>query len=192
LRSGASGGGYVYSNMNYCVAGLAIEAITGLTYEQAVYRSLLTPLGISGMRLAPTVDPGPDETQHVTTPGRNYMETLGAAGAWIATPTELVTILDSLDASTPGFKPLEPDTVLRMIVPMGGQLGQRGYGYGVISYGGNRFGHTGTIESTHAMLLNRGDGVTWAVTVAGQSPSETTELERTVNAAFAAGGFVAG
>ena len=192
LRSGASGGGYVYSNMNYCVAGLAIEAITGLTYEQAVYRSLLTPLGISGMRLAPTVDPGPDETQHVTTPGRNYMETLGAAGAWIATPTELVTILDSLDASTPGFKPLKPDTVLRMIVPVGGQLGQRGYGYGVISYGGNRFGHTGTIESTHAMLLNRGDGVTWAVTVAGQSPSETTELERTVNAAFAAGGFVAG
>lgn len=192
LRSGASGGGYVYSNMNYCVAGLAIEAITGLTYEQAVYRWLLTPLGISGMRLAPTVDPGPDETQHVTTPGRNYMETLGAAGAWVATPTELVTILDSLDSSTPGFKPLAPDTVLAMIVPVGGQLGQRGYGYGVISYGGNRFGHTGTIESTHAMLLNRGDGVTWAVTVAGQSPSETTDLERTVNAAFAAGGFVAG
>ena len=123
LRSGAAGGGYVYSNMNYCVAGLAIEAITGLTYEQAVYRSLLTPLGISGMRLAPTVDPGPDETQHVTTPGRNYMETLGAAGAWVATPTELVTILDSLDASTPGFKPLRPETVLQMIVPVGGQLG---------------------------------------------------------------------
>ncbi len=79
-----------------------------------------------------------------------------------------------------------------MIVPVGGQFGQRGYGYGLISYGGNRFGHTGTIESTHAMLLNRGDGVTWAVTVAGQSPSETTDLERTVNAAFAAGGFVAG
>ncbi len=192
LGSGASGGGYVYSNMNYCVAGLAIEAITGLTYEQAVYRSLLTPLGISGMRLAPTFDPGPDETQHVTTPGRNYMETLGAAGAWIATPTELVTILDSLDASTPGFKPLAPDTVLQMIVPIGGQLGQRGYGYGLISYGGNRFGHTGTIESTHAMLLNRGDGVTWAVTVAGQSPNQTTDLERTVNEAFAAGGFVAG
>jgi D-alanyl-D-alanine carboxypeptidase len=192
LRSGASGGGYVYSNMNYCVAGLAIEAITGLSYEQAVYRSLLTPLGISGMRLAPTVDPGPDETQHVTTPGRNYMETLGAAGAWVATPSDLVTILDALDASTPGFKPLTPETVLQMIVPAGGQLGQRGYGYGLISYGGNRFGHTGTIEATHAMLLNRGDGVTWAVTVAGQSPSQTTDLERIVNAAFAAGGFVAG
>jgi len=192
LRSGVAGGGYVYSNMNYCVAGLAVEALVGLTYEQAVYRYLLTPLGISGMRLAPTVDPGPDEAQHVTTPGRNYMETLGAAGAWIATPTELVTIMDALDASTPGFKPLSPETVLQMIVPVGGALGQRGYGYGLISYGGNRFGHTGTIESTHAMLLNRGDGVIWALTVAGQSPAESTDLERIVNAAFAAGGFVAG
>ena len=192
LQRGASGGGYLYSNMNYCVVGLAIEALTGLSYEQAVYQNLLTPLGISGMRLAPTFDPGPDETQHVSTPGRNYMETLGAAGAWIATPTDLVTIMDSLDVSTPGFKPLEAETVLQMVTPFGGMFGQRGYGYGLISYGAGRVGHTGTIESTHAMLLNRGDGVTWAVTVAGQIPSESTAIERLVNDAFAAGGFVAG
>jgi D-alanyl-D-alanine carboxypeptidase len=192
LGSGAAGGGYVYSNMNYCIAGLAIEAVTGLTYEQAVYRHLLTPLGISGMRLAPTFDPGPDEAQHQSTPGRNYMETLGAAGAWIATPTDLVTVMDSLDLSTPGFKPLDEKTVLQMFTPAGGQFGGRGYGFGIISYGGGRFGHTGTIESTHAMLLNRGDGVTWALTVAGQWPSTTTDLERIVNDAFAAGGFVSG
>lgn len=192
LASGAAGGGYTYSNMNFCVVGLAIEALTGLSYEQAVYENLLTPLGISGMRLAPTFDPGPGETQHFTTPGRNYMETLGAAGSWIANPTDLVTIMDSLDTSTPGFKPLDDPTVLQMITPFGGQLGQRGYGYGMISYGFGRFGHTGTIESTHAMLLNRGDGVTWAVTVAGQTPNETTSLEQIVNSAFVAGGFVAG
>lgn len=192
LASGAAGGGYTYSNMNYCVIGLAIEAVTGLSYEQAVYANLLTPLGISGMRLAPTVDPGPGETQHVTTPGRNYMETLGAAGAWLASPTDLVTIMDSLDPTTPGFKPLKGETVLQMVIPFGGQLGQRGYGYGMISYGGGRYGHTGTIESTHAMLLNRGDGVTWAVTVAGQTPDESTRLEQIVNSAFVAGGFVAG
>lgn len=192
LASGAGGGGYVYSNMNFCVAGLAIEAVTGLGYEQAVYRHLLTPLGISGMRLAPTFDPGPDEVQHVTTPGRNYMETLGAAGAWIATPTDLVKIFDSLDVDTGGFKPLAIETVLQMLIPPGGTLGQRGYGLGVISYGDNRYGHTGTIESTHAMVLNRGDGVIWSITVAGQFPGESTSLERIMNEAFEAGGFVAG
>ena len=192
LTSGVGGGGYVYSNMNYCVAGLAIEAVTGLTYEQAVYRHLLTPLGITGMRLAPTIDPGPDEIQHVTTPGRNYMETLGAAGAWIATPSDLVTIFDSLDVDSGGFKPLSVETVLQMLIPPGGTLGQRGYGLGVISYGDNRYGHTGTIESTHAMVLNRGDGVIWSITVAGQYPGESTALERIMNDAFAAGGFVAG
>lgn len=191
LARGVGGGGYTYSNMNYCLAGLLIEALTGLTYEQAAYRRLLTPLGISGMRLPPTVDPGPDEVQHRTTAGRNYMETLGAAGSWIATPSDLVTILDSLDLSTAGFKPLTLDSVFQMAVPTGGQYGQRGYGLGLISYGDGRLGHTGTIESTHAMLLNRGDSVTWALTVAGQTPSESTSLERIMNRAFEAGGFVA-
>jgi D-alanyl-D-alanine carboxypeptidase len=79
-----------------------------------------------------------------------------------------------------------------MITPQGATLGQRGYGLGLISYGGGRFGHTGTIESTHAMLLNRGDGVSWAITVAGPFPSESTALEGIMNRAFAAGGFVAG
>lgn len=190
LLRGVGGGGYTYSNMNYCLVGLLIHALTGLTYEQAAYQRLLTPLGISGMRIPPTVDPGPDEVQHQTTVGRNYMETLGAAGSWIATPSDLVTILDSLDLSTPGFKPLTLDSVFQMAVPTGGQYGQRGYGLGLISYGDGRLGHTGTIESTHAMLLNRGDSVTWALTVAGQTPSESTSLERIMNSAFAAGGFV--
>ncbi len=51
------GPGYRYSNMNYCVLGLLIEQLTGQPYEQVVYERLLTPLGISGMRLAPTARP---------------------------------------------------------------------------------------------------------------------------------------
>ncbi len=192
LRDGGGGGGYTYSNMNFCIAGMLVEALTGKSYEAVAYERFLTPLGLSGMRLAPTVDPGPDEVQHVTTPGRNYMETLGAAGAWIASPTDLVTIMNALDPTTPGWKPLEDVTLLEMLTPVYGQFGQRGYGMGMILYGGGRYGHTGTIENTHAMLLNRGDGVIWAVTVAGPYPSATPQLESIVNGAFAAGGFVAG
>ena len=183
-------GGFRYSNMNYCVLGLVIEQVTGQDYEAVVYERLLTPLGLSGMRLAPTYDPGPGEVEHRSVPGRNYMEVLAAAGAWVATPTDLVTIFDSLDHSTPGFKPLEAETVAMMLqTPQGAD---RGYGMGLILYGGETFGHTGTVESTHAMVFDRADDVTWAVTVSGENPSDTPRLVGMVDRAFAAGGFVAG
>ncbi len=187
------GPGFRYSNMNFCVVGLLIEQLTGQSYEQVVYERLLTPLGISGMRLAPTDDPGPGEVVHRSVPGRNYMEVLGAAGAWVASPSDLVTIIDSLDPSTPGWKPLEAATVTAMKTAVNDPLNpDRGYGMGMILYGGGTAGHTGTIESTHAMVLDRADDVTWAVTVSGENPSDTVRLAAMVDRALVAGGFVAG
>ena len=187
------GGGYRYSNMNYCVLGVLIEELTGQSYEQAVYERLLTPLGISGMRLAPTYDPGPGEVVHRSVPGRNYMEVLGAAGAWVASPSDLVTIFDSLDPDTPGWKPLEADTIAQMKTAINDPLSpDRGYGMGVILYGGGAAGHTGTVESTHAMVLDRADNVTWAVTVSGENPSDTPRLAGMVDRALVAGGFLSG
>jgi D-alanyl-D-alanine carboxypeptidase len=187
------GTGYRYSNMNYCVLGVLIEQLAGQDYEQAVYERLLTPLGISGMRLAPTHDPGPGEVVHRSVPGRNYMEVLGAAGAWVASPADLVAIFDSLDPATPGWKPLDADTVAEMKTAVNDPLApDRGYGMGVILYGGGAAGHTGTVESTHSMVLDRADNVTWAVTVSGENPSETVRLAGIVDRALAAGGFVAG
>ena len=187
------GASFRYSNMNYCVLGLLIEQLTGQPYEQVVYERLLTPLGISGMRLAPTYDPGPGEVVHRGVPGRNYMEVLGSAGAWVASPTDLVTIFDSLDLDTPGWKPLEADSIAAMKTAVNDPLApDRGYGMGLILYGGGAAGHTGTIESTHAMVLDRVDNVTWAVTVSGENPSDTVRLVGIVDRAFAAGGFFPG
>jgi D-alanyl-D-alanine carboxypeptidase len=185
------GGGFRYSNMNYCVLGLLIEDLTGQSYEQAVYEHLLTPLGISGMRLAPTYDPGPGEVEHRSVPGRNYMEVLGAAGAWVASPADLVTIVDSLDLATPGWKPLDASTLDAMRTSVTDPANpDRGYGMGLILYGGGARGHTGTVESTHSMVFDRADNVTWAVTVSGENPSETVRLVGIVERALAAGGFV--
>lgn len=193
LSRSVGGGGFEYSNMNYCVLGLLVELLTGDSYEEAVYERLLTPLGISGMRLAPTYDPGPGEVEHRSVPGRNYMEVLGAAGAWVATPADLITIVDSLDAATPGYKPLEPETVAAMMTSANDPAASdRGYGMGAILYGGGAAGHTGTVESTHAMVLDRADNVSWAVVVSGEAPSESVELARIVDRALLAGGFVPG
>lgn len=184
-QSVSSGNGFRYSNMSYCVLGVLIEAVTGKTYERVVDEQLLTPLGIDGMRLTSTYELGPDEVSHHPSPNRNFMETLGAAGAWNATPGDLVTILNSIDPETPGWKALSPDmmSVLRHRVPDG--LPPAGYGLGVINYDGDAYGHTGTVENVHAMVLVQPDAVTWAITVSGESPANTGQLRGIVQRALA-------
>lgn len=181
-----SGSGFDYSNMGYCVLGILIEAVTGKTYERVVYERLLTPLGISGMRMSSTYDLGPDEVSHHPTPGRNFMETLGAAGAWNATPADLVTILNAIDPATPGWKALSEDGMraMRHRVPDGRP--PSGYGLGVINYGGGAWGHTGTVQNAHAMVLVQPDGVTWAITVSGEYPSDSDSLRNVFRSALGA------
>jgi len=186
-RSVASGSGFRYSNMSYCVLGILIEAATGKTYERVVDEQLLTPLGISGMRFTSTYELGPDEVSHAPTPNRNFMETLGAAGSWNATPADIVAIIDSVDPATPGWKALSPESMeaIRYRIPTG--LPPGGYGLGVINYDGDAWGHTGTLQNTHAMVLVQPDGVTWAVTVAGNYPSSSGQLRSIMRGALAAG-----
>ena len=181
-------GNFRYSNMNYCLLGLLIEQITGKPYEEAAYEWLLTPLGITGMRLAATYDaPGPDEVLHVSVPGRSYMEALGAAGAWIASASDVARIVGSLSSTNTGWRPLTDETLARMrrwpyLAPLVGDA----YGLGLFLYPDGSFGHTGTVEQTHAMVVSRPDGVTWAVLVNGEYPSESSRLRAIVDRAFAA------
>jgi D-alanyl-D-alanine carboxypeptidase len=73
---------------------------------------------------------------------------------------------------------------MRYRVPTGGE--PSGYGLGLINYGAGTFGHTGTIENTHSMVLVQPDGVTWAVTVAGNTPGESEALRGIVQSSLAA------
>ena len=185
LTSVAGGGGYHYSNMNFCVLGMLIEAVTGEPYEQAVYERLLTPLGITGMRLASTFDVGPDEVLHESEPGRTYMETLGGAGSWIATPTDIARIVDSLNPGGTGWKPLSDEMGIRMrrgIYSISGVTAA--YGLGLFNFPDGSFGHTGTIESTHAMVVSRPDRITWALMVNGEYPANTSDLKSIVDHAL--------
>jgi D-alanyl-D-alanine carboxypeptidase len=185
LRS-VGGNGYNYSNLGYALLTVLIEAVTGRAYERVVNDELFEPLGIEGMRMTSTYELGPDEVSHFPRPGRLYMEALGGAGAWNATPADLVAIANSIDPKTPGWKALSPEmmTAMRSRLPTGGE--PSGYGLGLINYGGGTFGHTGTIENTHAMVLVQPDGVTWAVTVSGNSPSESESLRGIVQGALRA------
>lgn len=216
------GTSFQYSNMNFCVMGLLIEQVTGVPYAEVVQEQVLAPLGITAMRTAATFDLESGDVEHVSDAGRNYMEVLGGAGAWLAAPADLVTILDSLDPSTSGTKILEPDTLQLMATitetppsPAVGDVAlepsaapttfeplppSSGYGMGLIIFdqplgtdsGAATFGHTGTLESTHAMFVRRPDGLSWAITVSGDYPARTRELATLMDNALLLGGFVDG
>lgn len=183
-RINPPGGGVRYSNTNSCLAGILVEELTGLDYVDAAYRRLLGPLGITDMRLAGTYDVGPDEVAHFSRPGRNYMEALGPAGGWIASASDVARIMDALNPASPGWRPLGDELLDRMRrPPLGRSAGS--LGLGVILYPDGSFGHTGTLESTHAMTLARPDGVTWAVLVNGEFPRESNRLRTFVDRALA-------
>ena len=184
---------YRYSNMNFCVLGLLLEEVTGRPYESVILERVLRPLGIDDMRMAGTYDVRPGEVAHPTTPGRTFMEALGGAGAWVGTPTDLVRIVDGLDRTRPGWHPLSASSVDQMQVPQPGvpYAGGHWYGLGLRVWADGTWGHTGTVENARSMVLRRPDGITWAVTVSGNTPSNTDRLRDVVDRAFATIGIAA-
>jgi D-alanyl-D-alanine carboxypeptidase len=181
-----------YSNLNFCLLSLLIAEVTGTTYEGAVNELLLTPLGISGMRLARTIDPNPDEVVHQSGANRTYMEALAGAGAWVASPTDVVRIFDSLDSTTAGWHPLPPELALPMMRPLEVRYPEpnvRRYGLGVVIWPDGTYGHTGTVENTHTMLVHRSDGLTWCILVSGDNPESTERLRGVFDESLAAAGI---
>jgi D-alanyl-D-alanine carboxypeptidase len=90
-----------------------------------------------------------------------------------------VRILDSLDPATPGWHPLPPDLALLMRTPLEvtyPEPWERRYGLGLFVWPDGSWGHSGTVENTHAMLARRPDGVTWSILVSGDVPESTERL----------------
>lgn len=181
-----------YSNLNYCLLGLLVADATGLTYEAAVEAMLLQPLGITGMRTVATFDPNPDEVVHDTGAGRTFLESLGGAGVWVATPSDVVRILDSLDVTAPGWHPLPAGLAELMHQPVDVRYPEpeeRRYGLGLIVYPDGTWGHTGTVENTRAMVVHRRDGITWCLLISGPTPESTEDLRAVFDRALAAAGL---
>jgi D-alanyl-D-alanine carboxypeptidase len=188
---GPAGTIYRYSNMNFCVLGLVIEQRTGQALQTVVQARVLSPLGIHDMRMAGTYDVRKGDVAHPTTPSRTFMEALGGAGAWIGTAADLVRIVDGLDTSRPGWHPLTAASVNQMLAAQPGIPYSPGqwYGLGLRVWADGTWGHTGTVENARSMVIRRPDGLTWAVVVSGNAPSNTDRLRDRVDAALATVGI---
>ena len=185
------GTAFQYSNANYCLLGELIERVTGDSFESVIRERVLEPIDAQA-HLAPTFDTKAGDALHASSPGRNYMEVLGPAGGWVATPLDVAKLAAALRSDGDGPHLLDPATVdaMRVPVPVPVEIPPPvngwSYGMGVILWADGSWGHTGTIESTHAVVVNRPDGLTIAVLVSGKVPSNTDDLLAVVDAAVAA------
>ncbi|MEP7048553.1 MAG: serine hydrolase domain-containing protein [Ilumatobacteraceae bacterium] len=182
---------FQYSNTNFCVLGLLIEKVTGQPFEAAIRERVLEPLDIHA-HLAPTFDTERGDAVHASARGRNYMETLGPAGGWVATPLDLAELATSLRTEAGGPHLLDQATVdaMRVRVPMPVEtpppVDGWSYGLGLMLFGDGSWGHTGTIESTHSIVVNRPDGLTVSVMVSGKRPVNTDDLLPVIDLAVVA------
>jgi N-acyl-D-amino-acid deacylase len=108
---------YVYSNYGYCLLGRAIEKLTNTGYEEYVKKHVLSPLGITNMRIGKTHRAGkaPNEVTYydprlgtsvfaadlglqVSAPyGEWYLEAMDSHGAWIASAVDLARFATAFD-----------------------------------------------------------------------------------------------
>ncbi|MCB9297698.1 MAG: serine hydrolase [Lewinellaceae bacterium] len=93
-----------YSNTNYLLLGMVIEAATGNPYRQEFDQRFFTPLGLESFSL-PAYDPLPEQVAHlwldITGDGvvddahaffsnwRSFFSATGPAGAYFATPADM-------------------------------------------------------------------------------------------------------
>jgi D-alanyl-D-alanine carboxypeptidase len=185
------GTGFQYSNTNFCLLGKLLESVTGDPFERVIRERVLGPIGIDA-HLAPTFDTEEGDALHASSPGRNYMETLGPAGGWVTTPLDIAKLASALRNVSPDAHLLDEANVDTMrspvLVPVEvpPPLNGWSYGLGLILFGDGSWGHTGTIESTHAIVINRPDGLTISLLVSGTVPSNTDDLLAVIDLAVAA------
>jgi D-alanyl-D-alanine carboxypeptidase len=100
-------GTFLYSNVNYCLLGVVLEAVLHVPWETAVHQLVLDPAGAPGIQLAHTGVVGPNDVDHrsglgPTGDNPTYLEALGPAAQWAGTAADVVRVFDALDPDTAG------------------------------------------------------------------------------------------
>ena len=166
-----------YSNLGYAILGEVIQAITGEDYENYVRQTILYPLGIQDMKIGKSLleDRFQNEVKYYETShipdhrdsqlspvayGGNNIEALGAAGGWIASPSEILKLIVAID-SIPGITGLLSQESIKMMTDIrvsgGDPIGWAG------TDGRGNWWRTGTLCGTSALVMRQNDGISWAV-----------------------------
>jgi CubicO group peptidase (beta-lactamase class C family) len=174
------GRGRSYSNLGYAILGLVVEKVSGMSYGEYCKIHLFEPLGIYDFELArnlyeqrdilevayfePT-NAVPKESIYGTgetvpaSDGGNDIESLGGAGAWIATAPDLLKFMLAID----GFesrKDILSDEAIRIMTGKSNRLSPVGWKATTTN---GYWWRTGSFAGTSAMLRRQPDGTAWVV-----------------------------
>ena len=178
------GQSYDYSNFGYCLLGRVIEAVTGQTYDEAVKQYLLTPSGISRMNVARPVssDRWEQEVLYYQKESDPYgpsmnVHRMDAHGGWVATPTDLMRMMNHIDGFDRPRDILNAESIERMTTPSSPDLT---YAKGWRVNASNNWWHQGSFPGGSSFLARIADGTCWAVVVNTRSKEKnyTTALDR--------------
>lgn len=174
---------FTYSNANYVILGRLLGWRTGTSWEGATRLLVLDPLRLDDWQVGRTSMNDEGDAQYASESGRNYMELLEAAGAWVASATDVALLVDALGRGTIFGSPA---TSRMMVQPSSaGPLDEDWtYGLGVRIFAGGMWGHSGTLENTHDMVVWLPDGTVVSVLVNGKEPSDSDMLIDTIRRAL--------
>jgi CubicO group peptidase (beta-lactamase class C family) len=192
----APGTGRSYSNLGYAILGLVVEKVTGMSYGEYCRKEILQPLGIYDMTLAHNLITGkapyevnyyePDDaimkpsiygTGELVSAsyGGNDIESLGGAGAWLATAPDLMKFLLSVDGFNSKQDILSRESIKFMT---DSNNGYAPVGWKTAIYDGTWW-RTGSFPGTAGMMKRQADGTAWVVllnTSAWNGPEISTDI----------------
>lgn len=167
---------YDYSNVGYIILGKIVEKVTSMSYQAYVRDSILWPIGCYDMHIGRNFsrDRHPAEVQYYevkeATPveaydgsgvmtsksdGGNNVTALGGAGGWIASATELLLFVASINDC-----PVKPDILSSATIKM--MVGdERNRPMGWAEVRGNEWLRSGSMAGTSALIKRQKDGYTW-------------------------------
>ncbi len=187
-----------YSNFGFMVLGEVISKVSGTPYEEYIRTHVLYPQGIFDMKIGGSYLKDryeyevkyyePEVTYYVEdysgtgkmvlrTYGGNDMQTLGAAGGWVASSTDLLKLLMAIDKMPSVKDALSPESIDEMVTPVSPGMSPLGWRR-VNRYGWFR---TGTLAGTSALVVRKADGLEYvAVFNTGnwKGPRLTTDIYR--------------
>jgi CubicO group peptidase (beta-lactamase class C family) len=185
---------WAYSNFGFCILGRVIEKVTNQKYSEYVQDQVLSPSGITDMRIGGNT-PGerlPTEVTYYGQSGENpyncNVARMDSHGGWLASARDLAIFAAHIDGSDMPPALLQADTIATMVAPVGAYafdpaskvVYARGW---YLRSTGTEWFHDGSLPGTTTSLVRASTGFCWSgLTNTRRQPSAriTAQLNSTL------------